>query len=68
MLGGGLRLGKGCLAGGPLVLDTSVQYSLEGTPGPLTVVLGADDDVPLVVVTGWILFAALTAGALFFGS
>ena len=40
-LGGGLRLGKGCLAGGPFVLLNSFQKFSEGTPRPLTVVLGA---------------------------
>ena len=40
-LGGGLRLGNGCLAGGPFVLLNSLQKFSEGTPWPLTVVLGA---------------------------
>ena len=39
-LGGGLNEGNGCLDGGPFDLLTSLQNVSEGTPLPLTVVLG----------------------------
>ena len=39
-LGGGLREGNGCRAGGPFVLLNSLQKFSDGTPRPLIVVLG----------------------------